>query len=252
MPRGVNPYDEGRLQGRNVASANSSNIVSPGIVTDGLVLHLDAGNYNSYPIAGTAWYDLMGIGNNVTLTNGPVYARDGGGSISFDGTNDYADFFAPNLGTTTTVEMWCKIGAGYSNKMFFGWLRYDVWCSGGNIGFNTAASDLRGISSATVTALGLVNNWKHYIFEMRSDVSYTNNKIYINTSSQTLTQLLGTENTNNRTFNSGNGRIAIWRNDLNTNFIMPMNLASFRVYNRALTQAEIEQNFSASRARFGI
>ena len=224
----------------------------PEIVTNGLVLALDAGNTQSYPGSGTAWTDLSENRNAVTLANGPTFSSTDRGNIAFDGTDDYADFFAPNLGTTTTVEMWCKIGAGYSNKMFFGWLRYDVWCSGGNIGFNTAASDLIGISSATVTALGLANNWKHYIFEMRSDVSYTNNKIYINTSSQTLTQLLGAENTGNRTFNSGNGRIAIWRNDLNTNFIMPMNLASFRVYNRALTQAEIQQNFNALRGRFGI
>lgn len=222
----------------------------PEVVTNGLVFALDAGNTQSYPGSGTAWTDLSENRNAVTLANGPTFSSTDRGNIVFDGSNDHADFFAPNLGTTATVEMWCKIGASYSNKMFFGWLLYDVWCSGGNIGFNTASSDLIGISSATVTALGLVNNWKHYIFEMRSDVSYTNNKIYINTSSQTLTQLLGTENAGNRTFNSGNGRIAVWRNNLS--FCMPMNLASFRVYNRALTQAEIQQNFNALRGRFGI
>ncbi len=88
MPRGVNTQDEGRIQGRNVVNANSSNIVAPGIVTDGLVLHLDAGNYNSYPIAGTTWYDLSGYRNNGTLVAGAVYSRDGGGSIVFDGTSD--------------------------------------------------------------------------------------------------------------------------------------------------------------------
>lgn len=221
---------------------------NPRIITDGMVLCLDAANTQSYPGSGTAWTDLSENRNAVTLSNGPTFSSADRGNIAFDGSNDYADFFAPNLGTTTTVEMWCKIGAGYTDKMFFGWFDYDVWCNNGNIGYNTGVVDQRGISSATVTALGLVNNWKHYIFEMRTDVSYTNNKIYVNTSSQTLTQLQGTEGS--RSFNSGNGRIAVWRKDLV--YCMPMNLASFRVYNRALTQAEIQQNFNATRGRFGV
>jgi hypothetical protein len=137
--------------------------------------------------------------------------------------------------------------------MFFGWDRYDVWCNGGNIGFNTAASDLYGISSSSVSSLGLVNNWKHYVFEMRSDVPYTNNKIYINGTSQTLSQQIGTENASVRNFNNGNGRIAFWRNGSGAGtFNMPMECAVFKVYNRSLTQNEINQNFNATKSRFGI
>ncbi len=220
------------------------------IVTSGLVLNLDAGNTASYPGSGTTWTDISGNGNNVTLSNGPTYSSADGGSIVFDGVDDYADFFAPSLGTTTTVEMWAKIGSGYSDKMFFGWALHDVYCFSGSIGYNTANGDSYGISSATVSSLGLVNNWKHYIFEMRSDVSYTNNKMYINNSLQTLSQQNSSESAGNRTFNSGNGRIAGWRND--NNYRMPMNCASFRVYNRALTESEVTQNFNALRGRFGI
>ena len=147
--------------------------------------------------------------------------------------------------------MWCNIGSGYSNKMFMGWLRYDVYCANGTLVYNTAGGDVYGISSATVSSLGLVNNWKHYVFEMRSNVSYTNNKIYINAISQTLSQQQGAENTGNRNFNSGNGRIALWRNGTTT-YQMPMNCSSFRVYNRALTAAEIQQNFNALKGRFGL
>ena len=59
------------------------------IVTDGLVLCLDAASKRSYPGTGTAWTDLKG-GNNVTLTNGPVFDSGNGGSVGFDGANDYA------------------------------------------------------------------------------------------------------------------------------------------------------------------
>jgi hypothetical protein len=225
----------------------------PDVSESGLVLALDAGNTKSYNagISTTTWTDLSGNGNTGTLTNGPTYSISNGGSIAFDGVNDYADFFAPSLGTTTTVEMWVNLGASYSGGMFFGWLRYDVYCGSGNLGYNTAnAGDLYGISSATVSSLGLVNNWKHYVFEMRSDVSYTNNKIYINTISQSLSQQLGSENAANRTFNNGNGRISGWRD--NTLYPISMNCASFKVYNRALTAAEIQQNFNATKSRYGL
>jgi hypothetical protein len=60
----------------------------PDIIEDGLVLCLDAANINSYPKSGTTWSDLAGA-NDGTLTNGPTFDSDNGGSFVFDGTNDY-------------------------------------------------------------------------------------------------------------------------------------------------------------------
>jgi len=61
------------------------------IVTDGLVLNLDAGFLPSYPQNGSSWDDLSGVSGtrNATLVNGPVYSSDNGGRIYTDGTNDY-------------------------------------------------------------------------------------------------------------------------------------------------------------------
>ena len=64
---------------------------SPRIVTDGLVLCVDAASKRSYPGTGTTWTDLKG-GNNGTLTNGPTFSSANGGSVVFDGTNDYTNF----------------------------------------------------------------------------------------------------------------------------------------------------------------
>jgi hypothetical protein len=133
-----------------------------------------------------------------------------------------------------------RIGSAYDGKMFFGWLNYDVWCGGSNLGYNTGNGDVYGISSAQVSTLGLVNRWKHYVFEMNDNVSYTNNKIYINGVQQTLSQQQGTENAGGRSFNSGNGRIALWL--ASGGYEMPMTLASFRVYNKPLSSTEINQN----------
>lgn len=220
------------------------------IVTDGLVLSLNAADRNSYPGSGTTWFDTSGNGNNGTLTNGPTFNSSNGGSIVFDGADDYADFYAPNIGSIATVEMWCKIGSGYSGKMFMGWYYYDVWCSGGTLGYNTGNGDVYGISAATVSSLGCVDTWKQYIFEMRDDVSYTNNKIYINTVQQSLSQQQSSEYPGYRTLNSGYGRICQGRGY--SGYEMPMNCAIFRVYNKSLTQVEINQNYNAQKSRFSL
>lgn len=222
---------------------------SPKIVTDGLVFCLDAGTSKSYPGTGTTWTNLEGNRSNVTLTNGPTFDTSNGGNIFFDGTNDYADFSISGLTSTTTVEMWAKV-TNLNERMFFGWLRYDVYCVNNELGFNTSNGDVHGLSPTTTNNLGLLNNWKHYVFEMRSDVSYTNNKIYVNSIQQSLSQQRGTESSTYRNFNSGNGRIAGWRQD--NLYRMPMNLAVFRVYNKALTAPEIDYNFNFYRKRFGI
>ena len=220
---------------------------NPRIVTDGLVLCFDAANARSYPGTGTTWTDLKG-GNNATLVNGPTFDSNNNGYIVFDGSNDYINFHAPNLNSTATVELFTILPSTYSNKMIFGWSRYDVWCRNGGMGYNTANSDLYGISNSSVSNLGLVDNWKHYVFEMRSDVSYTNNKIYIETELQSLSQESASEYSSYRNFNNGDGIISSWR--YNASYVMALKLSYFRVYNRALTADEIRQNYLAAKERY--
>jgi hypothetical protein len=63
-----------------------------GIVTNGLVLNLDAAKVDSYPGTGTTWRDISGNNNNGTLTNGPTLTGSGKNlAITFDGTNDYTE-----------------------------------------------------------------------------------------------------------------------------------------------------------------
>ncbi len=217
------------------------------IVTDGLVLCLDAASKRSYPGTGTAWSDLKG-GNNSVLTNGPAFDTDNLGSIVFDGTNDYANFSVSGLTDVATIEVYCKLGAAYAGDMFFGFYRYDVWCYGGAIGFNTALGDLYGISSSTASSIGVIDTWRHYVFEMRSGVAYSNNKIYIDGELQSLSQVRNGQSINNTHFNNGDGRIAMWLSS--GYYYMPMNLSIFKIYNKALSPEEIKQNYNSTRGRF--
>ena len=217
----------------------------------GLVLHLDAGNTASYSGSGTTWNDLSGNGSNVTLNN-TTYSAANGGSIVFNNTTSYANFSA-NIGSTNvvTVEMWVKpislLGSTGGGAMFFGFSLYDVWTSGGNIGYNTSAGDQYGISSTQADYLGITGGWRHLVFVMNAN-SKTNNKIYVNGESQTMSQVAGVFGSVNSVFNSGAGRISGWRND--ASWKMNMNLANFKVYNRELTPQEITNNFNTSKTRF--
>jgi hypothetical protein len=219
-----------------------SNQNYPQTTVDGLVLMMDAGFTASFPGVGTNWYDIRGVTTS-SMINGPSWVnRNTKSYIQFDGSNDYVEFQANNLSGTATVEMLCRITSNYTGNMFMGWLGYDVWCSGGNIGYNTNNGDVYGITQSTVNSLGLVNRWHRYFFEMRSDVAYTNNKIIIDGVSQSLSQLANSEASSNRNFNGGAGQFPSYRSGP-TSYLMDYRVNSFRVYNKSLSQAEIDTNY---------
>lgn len=226
-----------------------TSVRSSGIVTQGLVLNLDAADPLSYPGSGTIWYDLSDYGNNGTLVGNPTYSASNDGVLQFT-TTQYTNFLAAGLTTTATIEMWCNPTI-LTEKMFFGFNKYDVYNkSTYGMGFNTGNSDVYGISVARVTELDLLNKWNHYVFEMRSDVHYSSNKIYINSQQETISRISSSEFASQRNFNNGIGRTGSWTTD--TKHVMPMSLGCFRVYNRSLTQLEVTQNFNVTRARYGI
>ena len=108
---------------------------SPRIVTNGLVLALDAANIKSYPGSGTTWTDLSGIGNNGTLTNGPTYSSANGGSLVFNGTDNYVSLPANSINTNAdlTLNYWVKTplpgsGGAYTLSSGYTASRYGYRC----------------------------------------------------------------------------------------------------------------------------
>lgn len=221
---------------------------NPRTITDGLVLCLDAANPKSYPGSGTTWTDLSGRGNTGTLTNGPTYSSSNGGSIVFDGTNDFVD--CGNNSSINpqylTFNIWVKFNT-FSGRPHFG------KGSGSNGAYYIVietSSQYRfyytkpGNNWSSLSGSNLSTNvWYNLI------VSYDGNgpKMYINgilDNSSTDTGTLSTSDSNNLTL----GR----RSDTPVGTIFGGNIAQVSIYNRALSATEISQNFNATKSRYGL
>jgi hypothetical protein len=222
-----------------------------GIVTNGLVLNLDAAKTDSYPGTGTTWRDLSGFGNNGTLTNGPTFSGIGKqASIVFDGTNDYV-----NLGNTNnlgaepfTINTWFNhipdgdyqgvitkgtgtgIGIGYrilvtpDAKAYF-----DI---SDNVTSNTFISNT-GVGS---------NTWVNVVLVRESSNTF---KGYINgVLDKTQTKTVGSCTT------SYDLRIGGQFDASQYAFKGSISIAS--ICSRALSASEVTQNFNALRGRYGI
>jgi len=229
---------------------------SPRIVTDGLVLCLDAGNAKSYPGSGTTWTDLSANGNNGTLVNGVGYNGSNGGYLSFDGANDYSENSSPNLGITgnASITMSCWFyDQKTSTSTFQSLFAYGNGPSVGdtfsigliNLSVNMQFNGGNGtFSSNNVYSL---NTWNNVVVTKTPGAANTTTKLYLNgvelsiASSSTITP-----NVVSRVI-----RVGRWTND-GFPYYFEGRVSNAFVYNRALSASEIQQNFNATRGRFGI
>ena len=216
----------------------------PKIVTDGLVLALDAANPNSYPGSGTTWNDLTPNKNNGTLVNGPTFDSANGGSIVFDGINDYCSL--PNLALNYPfhISFW---GEGTSTSDATG------------IAFVNPTSNAKSISLQIVPDINAIRI-TYYDGSFTSASTFgENNTIYKVSGNFTST---GFDLYVNGVFaNSLSGnKSKIWT-DTNTSYnisllnrpntiYFPGNIYTTEIYNRTLTPEEILQNYNALKDRF--
>jgi len=207
------------------------------IVTDGLVLCLDAGDRMSYPGAGTTWTDLSKNRNNGTLTNGPTFNSANGGSLAFDGTDDYVDLGSQvaNL-STFTLSYWINpnlfastslMPIGWDDNYFDRVIFYTTRRDDLSFWFGPNIADRVDISYNTVND----NTWYNFVI--------TRGSTYVKMYQDNI--LLGQSTTTG--------------DNVNFQWIgkeTPANIALLHVYNRALTPDEIRQNYKATKGRFGL
>ena len=208
---------------------------NPSIITNGLVLALDAANTKSYPGSGTAWTDISGRGNTGTLTNGPTYSSANGGSIVFDGTNDYVNCGNPSISVgKITVNSWVKITTGSVFQHIVD-SATDTWHLA--ILNDNRPYFFNGSTFHTTASILNVGQWY-----MLTGVQGTTLDIYIN-------GILSQSIASNINVTTNNVFVGAYQN---TPRYLNGNIAQVSVYNRALTAAEVSQNFNALRSRFSI
>ena len=227
------------------------------IVTDGLVLCLDAASKRSYPGTGTTWADLKG-GNNGTLVNGPTFDTGNGGSIVFDGTNDYVIANAPKPATSMSVSVWV-----YPTNVTASWQKVLIFPYGDSswtapyysyqmvfyqnrigVGFNVNGTYQTGhLQNSHETASN--NTWYHIAGTFDSGII----KLYVNSVLKETKDI------------SGNGTSIVYQS-ARTDVVLGTDAEYFisesftgdisgvSIYNKTLTADEIRQNYEATKGRY--
>jgi hypothetical protein len=244
-------------------------VPTSGIVTSGLVMHLDAGNASSYPGSGTAWTDLTVNGNNGTLTNGPTYSAADGGQIVFDGTNDFtaiagSSSLAFNTGDFT-LECWFKLTSVTTDYEYIYSIAYGASAHQeyslrfGEIGFDDRlqfavnASGTGSTYSFPEKKSTLSGVWLQFVHTRESG----SNKAFINGAARNFNSGIAPTTYPLSSFSDSAGSStqfasSLARSQTLLGFYAPINIPIYRAYNRALSASEVTQNFNANRARFGL
>ena len=221
------------------------------IVTNGLVLNLDAAQLRSYPTTGTAWTDLSGTSNNATLTNGPTFNSANGGSIVFDGTNDYAP--SANTFTLTEATFISWVNQNGSQPNFTGILFSRT--------SDAAASGLGTSYQFTTNQLGYIWNGAVNTYSWGSGLIIPTSAWCMVAITVTATSATGylckasgiTSATNTVSHSSSLTKFEIGRDSYSLGGrYFKGNIAQSLLYNRALSSTEITQNFNAVKSRFGL
>jgi hypothetical protein len=228
----------------------------PNIARDGLILYYEMSDYRSAPFTGTSIYDLSGSGNTGTLTNGPTYSGLNDGLISFDGGNDHIIVNVSSSlkpATAITQEIWFKpdaqgiqhfIALQYASTDLNSYVLYYVHPDL-RAGVQIGAS----FNRITIPYALTIGTWYHYVHTYDGSVQ----KLYVNGSSigssvvsgsitydPSNVKLLISGDYNGPGLEGGFGSLAYGK------------MGSVRIYNKALTQQEILQNYNATKSRFGL
>ena len=214
---------------------------SPSIITNGLVLCLDAANTKPYPGSGTTWTDLSGNGNNGTLVNSVGYDSANGGSLSLNGSSDYVRIPNASISKNCSICFWFKDNnpGAWSDLFTFqtgsdgtasrvekhGGIAYQYnWYQG-------------GFANGTVLFNHLGTNFDYIclVFDAQNATCYQN---------AVQTAQSSSSNFGSASFIDFGKRISIY----NWNG----NIAQVTIYNRPLTPSEVTQNYNALKGRYGL
>jgi len=212
----------------------------PRIVSNGLLMYIDAANTRSYSGSGNTALGLI-TGIDGTLVNGVGFTTANNGAFTFDGSNDYINFGNSSAvqQSSGTLSAWAKAsspGGGYrgiiAKQGAYGLFYTDSVL----VAYDWAADAPRS------TGINIADNtWKNVVLTYQSGVS-NGTRIYINGVS-VLTTTITIFNQINNLFGGA---------EANASQYASCQASSFKMYNRVLTAAEVLQNYNATKKRFGL
>ena len=213
--------------------------VAPNMVTNGLILDLDAANSKSYISGSTTWYDLTSVSNSGSLTNGPIYSTSGSGCIVFDGVDDYVNIIPSLFSTLTnnfTVSVWYQ---GTTNVRPF-------LIRAGNGGGSGFVIEAYSNNTWKVTKYGVVDI---YMGTATSDNLWHQLVLVYSSTAGTLIYIDGTLSTSSANTSNlipppfcylGRGE----------NGFLTGKIPQMQIYNRVLSADEIFQNYRSMKPRY--
>ena len=244
---GTAKYSQAGKPGRDTLLASPNNW----IITDGgneNALTLDAGNPLSYPGTGTLWTDLSGSNNNGTLINGPTFDSANGGSIVFDGNDDYVNCGnASNLQITVgTISAWVKTttpGSDYRGIIVkqFNWGLF--------VRDNILVAYDWGPSIVRTTGINISDGtWKNITMTFTETVGTPSNNaiVYLNGNPVLTTTIKYSNNTINVELGRGGS------SGIGASQLLNGSISEAKIYNRVLSSTEILANFNATKGRYGL
>jgi len=215
------------------------------VESSALQLYLDAGNASSYPGSGTAWTDLSGNSRNGTLTNGPTYSSADGGSIVFDGSNDYVQCTGSLTVTAATFVTWIRRNGNqgqYDGILF-------------SRGTNVTGMNLQVSNQIAYTWNDAVNTYSWQSGLIVPDATWCMIAVSVTSTAATayLCQASGITTATNTVSHTSSviNDIKIAWDDAAARYFTG-NIAIAQLYNIALSADQVTQNFTADRARFGV
>ena len=233
---------------------------NPRIVTDGLVLCLDAANKRSYPGAGTTWSDLTKNNHNGTLVNNASFNSANGGGIVLDGTNDYVEITDFETINSSDSSFSCALkidditndrdiitkGSHGENKPILCWFDKSVGAgqqAGNTNTISCLVADV-GVQLWISAPSNSVSADEIFTLDITLDASIGKISMYMNGEflvSYTNSNYNGLKNT------SDNFRLGA---DINANLDLPGKFYFFRIYNKCLSASEVQQNYLATKGRY--
>jgi hypothetical protein len=220
---------------------------NPTIITDGLVMALDAANPKSYIGSGTAWNDLSANGNNGILTNSPTFSSSNNGFFTFNGSTQYVDSgtnnnLVPTVGLTVCAWAKTTVADKFLVDRENAGLTAGYWFAGTSsakfqFAVNSSATQVTSLTSITT------GNWLYMVGTWVPSVSII---VYLN-------GVFEAQNTTSIPSSIIDPAVNVWiarrRNGAD---LWNGNIASVIIYNRALSASEVYQNFAAMRGRYSV